>query len=278
MKKIIYWLISVVKFLFLHKRFLLIFPPFIKSQIFFDRKNMNFFHIQNRNSVDWYTNKQVFIDEQFSWNFLISEHVKRSRVQDIDILYKQIISSNKQPFIIDCGSNNGASSLYFHQCFPEARIQALEIDKGNYLQSKANTQRHAKSIEVINKGVGSRDGFGAIDDPGMGNNAFRVDFEKSNGLKVEIVSINTLLANKSEFWAPFIIKIDIEGGESDLFSSSTEWINKFPIVIIETHDWLFPKENSSLNFLKCISKLDRDFVFHGENIFSICNNFEKKQI
>lgn len=274
MKKIIYWLISVIKFLFFHKRFLLIAPPFTNSQIFFDRKNKNFFNIQNRNDVDWYTNKQVFIDEQFSWKFLTSEYVKRSRVQGIDVLYKQIISNNEQPYIVDCGSNNGASSLYFHQCFPEARIQALEIDKGNYLQSKANTQMHAKSIEIINKGVGSSDGFGVFSDPGMGNNAFRVDFEQSDGPEVEIVSINTLLANKPDFWTPFMVKIDIEGGESDLFSSNTEWINKFPIIIIETHDWLFPKQNTSLNFLKCISMLDRDFVFHGENIFSISNHFE----
>ena len=135
MKKYIFWLISVAKFILLKKRFLLISPPFSRLQLFFDRLTRSFFSIKKRNDVDWYTNKQVFIDEQFSWKFLASEHVENSRAIEIDEHYKTIVSNNMQPYIIDCGSNNGASSLYFHHSFPEAKITAIEIDKDNYLNS-----------------------------------------------------------------------------------------------------------------------------------------------
>ena len=70
---------------------------------------------------------------------------------------------------------------------------------------------------------------------------------------------------------PFIVKIDIEGGEENLFSMNTDWIKKIPMVIIELHDWLLPKQRTSTNFLKTVSELDRDFNIKGENIFSIKN-------
>ena len=37
------------------------------------------------------------------------------------------------------------------------------------------------------------------------------------------------------------------------------------------HDWLLPKQQNSGNFLRQISSRNRDFVFHGENVFSISN-------
>jgi hypothetical protein len=70
-------------------------------------------------------------------------------------------------------------------------------------------------------------------------------------------------------WFPFIAKIDIEGAESELFSKNTDWIDQFPVVIIELHDWLLPNENSSRNFLQCVSSRARDFLYKRENIFSV---------
>ena len=70
---------------------------------------------------------------------------------------------------------------------------------------------------------------------------------------------------------PFIVKVDIEGGEEDLFSGSTEWVSVTPVLIVELHDWLLTKSASSRKFLQCISQLDRDFVYIGEDVFSISN-------
>jgi hypothetical protein len=69
----------------------------------------------------------------------------------------------------------------------------------------------------------------------------------------------------------FILKIDIEGAESDLFSRHTEELDRFPLVIIELHDWLLPRESNSCNFLKWYVEKGRDFVHFGENVFSISN-------
>ena len=71
---------------------------------------------------------------------------------------------------------------------------------------------------------------------------------------------------------PFIIKIDIEGGEKNLFEKNVEWVEKFKIIIIEPHDWMYPKKNLFKNFLEKIAHLDRDFVILNENIVSIRKN------
>ena len=42
-------------------------------------------------------------------------------------------------------------------------------------------------------------------------------------------------------------------------------------MIIEIHDWLIPRMATSSNLLKCLAKLNRDLIIHGENFVSIKN-------
>jgi hypothetical protein len=84
--------------------------------------------------------------------------------------------------------------------------------------------------------------------------------------------MNTLLKQQRfNDTTPFIVKIDIEGFEENLFEKNTEWLDKFPLLIIELHDWMIPKSANSQNFLRCVSKLNRDFIYINENVFSIKN-------
>ena len=64
------------------------------------------------------------------------------------------------------------------------------------------------------------------------------------------------------------------GPEGDLFSGNTEWVSLTPIIIVELHDWMFPGGGTSRPFLQCISKLDRDFVSFGEDVYSIANDLQ----
>jgi hypothetical protein len=70
------------------------------------------------------------------------------------------------------------------------------------------------------------------------------------------------------------VKVDIEGAEADLFSGNTEWVELTPIIIVELHDWMLPKKGTSRPFLQCISKLDRDFIYLGEDVYSIANDLQ----
>ena len=72
----------------------------------------------------------------------------------------------------------------------------------------------------------------------------------------------------------FLIKIDIEGFESMLFSKNYEWINEFKVIIVEIHDWMLPKESNSFNLLNALvqtmnKKNKRDLLISDENLISI---------
>ena len=109
-----------------------------------------------------------------------------------------------------------------------------------------------------------------IEDPDAGHNAFRT--VRSVGTEgIDVLTIDRVM-KEFDTAVPFIVKIDIEGFESDLFSSNTEWIRRFPLILIELHDWLLPGQACSQNFLKAISAENRDFVHQGETIFSISNH------
>ena len=88
------------------------------------------------------------------------------------------------------------------------------------------------------------------------------------------LTINKILSdyNKLNFY-PFIIKIDIEGHEKELFEKNIEWFDKFKIVIIEIHDWMLPSKAVSKNYfttlVSSMKKNDRDIIISGENIISI---------
>jgi len=242
-------------------RFLSLLPPFFKNQLIFDKKKKLFLNPKIRSHVDFLTLRQIFQGNDYGLE-------KIGRKRDLMSHYQKIVESGKLPLIIDCGGNIGLASKYFNNEYPEAIIVCIEPDHLNIEQAKVNNK--SNKVHFLEKAIGCRVERGAVVDPGLGEWGYRM--EVSHDGSTEIVSINSLLEtyDKNKY-SPFIVKIDIEGFEENLFSESTEWINKFPLLIIELHDWMLPKSANSANFLKAIAPLNRDFVFYGENIFSIEN-------
>jgi FkbM family methyltransferase len=242
-------------------RYVFFTPSVMQRQIFYDKQEKKYISIFIRNKIDYITFTQIYINEDYGMT-------KLKRYADIFSFYKNNINIAKQLLIIDCGGNIGLATRYFAEQYKMTKVVCIEPDVENINQAQINN--FDKNVDFINAAVGSEEGFGTILDSGLGNNAYQIMVSKKG--KIDIVSINKLL---SEYvlkgYIPFIIKIDIEGFESDLFSKNIEWIELFPVLIIELHDWMFPRSNKSRNFLKSVAQLDRDFVHIGENIFSISN-------
>ena len=66
---------------------------------------------------------------------------------------------------------------------------------------------------------------------------------------------------------PFIVKIDIEGGQGPLFETNTEWVKDTQLIALELEDWLFPWQGTSRSFFRCISRYSFDYLLGRENIF-----------
>lgn len=195
------------------------------------------------------------------------------RGPDLAGFYELGASSKKAPLIIDAGANIGASPVFFAYSFPRARVVAIEPEKANFELLSANTL--GLPIECICGALASKPGLIDLVDPGEGFWGFRTSASgdgKPTNQSVRCVTIDDIYKEHANDCFPFLVKIDIEGGEHDLFSENTEWVARTPLIIIELHDWLLLRKANSRPFLQCISSYDRDFVYVGENIFSIDNN------
>lgn len=205
--------------------------------------------------------KGIFLKEHYSLKPL-------GRGHELLALYNDIVSSGRVPLIIDAGANLGGSAVWFADHFNKAHIIAIEPDPENVEYLKKNTI--GLNVEVHQAAIGSTDGTVFLFDAGNGACGFQTE-ERENG-NCRRISMSRIFQEKTEAgYVPFIVKIDIEGGEENLFEQSVEWMETCPLIIIELHDWLFLGAGKSANFLKAISKQDRDFVHIGENIFSIRN-------
>jgi FkbM family methyltransferase len=89
---------------------------------------------------------------------------------------------------------------------------------------------------------------------------------ESSGEKVYSISINKIIEEFSINRID-VLKVDIEGGEMDLFLRNLEWLDICGQIIIELHDNYV--DGCSEVFLRAISKYSWKMSFSGENfIFS----------
>jgi FkbM family methyltransferase len=205
--------------------------------------------------------RDTFIAEDYNLTRL-------ARGADLQALYRDWTAAGRTPLIIDAGANIGASAVWFADLFPAARISCFEPDQGNMALVRRNTQ--GLNVELHEAALGSRDGACRFVDPGLGAWGFRVD-ASAGGETAMIGASGHVREKMAEGLMPFIAKIDIEGGEADLFSGDPSWAAEFPLVIAELHDWLMPGQAVSRNFLRFAADHDRDLVHIRENIFSIRN-------
>jgi len=177
-------------------------------------------------------------------------------------------ASGKRPLVIDAGANIGASSVYFALQYPSGRIVAVEPEKSNAALLRLNCE--GLEVVVREAALGAEPGTAFLSDPGHSDWGFRVG--ETGTLPVSLVSVPELLADAEALqFFPLLCKIDIEGGEAALFAKNTEWVDRFALIIIELHDWLFPGEGNSRNFLRAIADHDFDFMYRGENVFCFNN-------
>lgn len=183
--------------------------------------------------------------------------------------YNHILRENKIPVILDLGANIGAASRFLSIKYPEAAIIAVEPDEENAKICKLNTTENILSPSnirrVVTAAVGSENGSLFLADHGMGEWGYQVD--TSGDKPVEVLDVPSLLRELPSNVMPFLAKIDIEGGEKDLFSKNYSWVYDFAVVILEIHDWLHPFEHCTSPLQRVFAAKDYDQIFKGENIY-----------
>ena len=269
LKNLYYLLFETLILLFISlsnkNHFLILTPrPFsflIKRVIIFNLKKKKFFLQYVRNFYDINTVFQIFGYGEYNlstlkiWNKIFTEYKK-----------------HKNSTIIDCGANIGTSSRYLSEIFNKSDIYSIEPNYDNFRYLNKNL--NGNNINCIKSAIASKNfNFKMINK--KDTRAHRISLGNKSKKKNMTITINDILNYKKKNW-PFIIKIDIEGSEKDLFESNIQWMDKFKIIIIEIHDWMLPSQDISTNFIysltKSMKKNKRDLILKGENLISIKYN------
>lgn len=184
--------------------------------------------------------------------------------------YHQILDSNKSPLIIDAGANIGLGSIYLKNKFPSSIVRSVEPASSNIKLLKLNVCNKA---EIFHGAINSKNKEIELVDPGQGEWGYSTHSAKGGkNEKLERVRCYKFSDLNYGDSFPFILKVDIEGGEKNEFED-IDFIRNFALIIIELHDWLYPGEETSSSFLKFAAKVDFDIVHKNENIFLFNRRF-----
>jgi FkbM family methyltransferase len=210
--------------------------------------------------------KSVLVVRQYDFSRL-------ARAAELAEFAQRAGANGRRPLIIDAGANIGAASLFFCVHYPRAAVVAIEPERQNFELLCRNVA--GLDVETICGSMSPHAGRARVVDSGRGHWAFRTapaaEVDAAAGT-VPNVTINDIYRARGAGFFPFIVKIDIEGAESDVFAKNTDWVARTPIVMVELHDWLMPKAGTSRPFLQSVAAEPRDFIIVGENIFSISHS------
>ena len=175
----------------------------------------------------------------------------------------------KPKIIIDAGANIGLATVYFTNKYPDAKIIAIEPESSNFEMLKKNSENY-KNILLQKRALSNESNLVLnVIDKGFGNWGFITEIDNNASSQNIVDAIKTITIDEiiKENNLEFIdlLKIDIEGGEKELFESNYEnWLPKIKCIVIELHDGI--KMGSSQSFFKAISKYNFSYHNKGENL------------
>ena len=191
----------------------------------------------------------------------------------------QIHRDGNTPLIIDAGANIGASTLWFALNFPNCQIFAIEPDHENFTLLEKNVGDQS-NVTLFNAGLWDKSGDLSVvseNDDGWGR---RVQEGACGKTAIPSVTVPELLA-QNESSRPVIVKIDVEGAETALFRSNTEWVDDIPLMIFESHDnlwsWLGTWQGTGHAFFSVLSRRKHEYLFRAENVFAFLHFDPVKQ-
>jgi FkbM family methyltransferase len=244
---------------FLRKKEFIKLNNFGKHIYYYDSNKKHVFRLFAPRSIDKVTCDEIFQEYIYNLKGL-------NRYDELMGVYNNQLKQGRVPYILDLGSNIGCAAYQFNKMFPDALIDMIEPDVLNNQVAKLNCS--TENFKIRTAAIGPRKGVCRITNLDSDSNAFQIDYHEK-GL-IPVLTVHELIQS-NKLYAPFICKIDIEGFESKLFSSNFSWVKQFPLIILESHDWLYPKKHISRNFLKAINEHSRDLIVNKSIIFSLLN-------
>ena len=140
---------------------------------------------------------------------------------------------------IDIGANIGNHTIEFSKYFK--KVICFEPNPRTFDILFANT-KNIKNIEVFSLGCGMDNQVLKLQEnyKNIGSSTAKFKIETDNSVEIEIKPLDEFLDKISKL---ALIKIDVEGMETDVLKGAVKTIDKFnPIICFEQNEWEFTEE------------------------------------
>ena len=132
--------------------------------------------------------------------------------------------------LLDLGANIGMTSLWLAKRYPFTQVIAVEPDPNNAALVRQNLELNGIAAQVLEAAIGPKEATARFEF-GEFSNLGRLS---ETGSLVPVISVGSIL-QKFAVTRFALTKIDIEGGEQELFDGPTEWLARTDAIIIEFH-------------------------------------------
>jgi FkbM family methyltransferase len=138
--------------------------------------------------------------------------------------------------VVDLGAHIGMASIYFAHRYPKARVIAVEPEPSNFAALVRNTRSYP-TIAPIQAAIWKKDGEVTL---GRSNAHPKGSFQilPNGDVHVRAMTLHTLM-QEIGIRSIDLLKVDIEGAESDVFEACNE-IGSMRVIAIELHDRIRP--------------------------------------
>jgi FkbM family methyltransferase len=166
---------------------------------------------------DWRVFRQIFVDNEYA---PFCEKIKDARV------------------VVDAGANIGLSAVYFLEKYRGAECLCIEPEHENFLLCVKNVRRYGQRVKVLRKALWSERAQLALLGVGRPGEEWgiRTVKESASVETADGISMTELLTEQLKGKEVSILKVDIEGAESEVFRDGGEkWLEKVKNMCIEFH-------------------------------------------
>jgi FkbM family methyltransferase len=133
--------------------------------------------------------------------------------------------------IVDLGANVGLTTLYYAARAPRARIVAVEPNPSNVAILRKNVDVLGSRVSVLEAAIAAVGGEARFDDS---REAWGGAISSAGTITVRALSLDDLI-EQHRLDHIDVLKVDIEGGEVDLFIPGARWPDRVKCVVAELH-------------------------------------------
>jgi FkbM family methyltransferase len=168
---------------------------------------------------------------------LLTYRLNRGDIQAIreiwlDEVYMPPAEARGLRTIVDLGANIGFTSVYLAQRLRPDLLIAVEPDPGNAAILRVNLAQNNIAGVVIEAAVGPADGTARFRRDASSNLGALAD---DGDLTVPLISLPSIIEEIESSTELFLLKLDIEGGEEELFAADVSWLQRVGCLIAELH-------------------------------------------